>query len=114
MNKQKFWCIKSPESMAKRAEWANDEMRLEGVICPIYDGHRRVGKRLTDLSITLPGHKVQDFVWTWYSECLLTERVLDLLSINNFTGFEVKPVKAKFKKLNSILSIKTFPNCQAQ
>ena len=98
MNKIQFWRIESPESTAKLAEWAHEEMRLEGVICPIYDGHQRGGKRLTDLSITLPGQNVQDFVWTWQSECLLTERVLDLFRSNDFTGFEVKPVKAKFKK----------------
>jgi hypothetical protein len=73
-------------------------MELEQVVCPINDGHQRGGKRLTNLSILLRGRGVQDFVWTWYSECLVQDRVLDLFKGSGFTGFDVKPVKARFKR----------------
>jgi hypothetical protein len=72
-------------------------MDLEQVECPIDPGHRRGGKRLTDLSVTLPTGAVQDFVWTWQSECLIQDHVLDLFREKGFTGFDVKPVKARFR-----------------
>jgi len=99
MSQQKFWVMgKTMASSSRRAEWVDDEMDLEQVICPANDGHRRGGKRLTDLSVTLSGSNTQDFVWTWQSECLLTDSVLELFKAEGFTGFEIKPVKARYKK----------------
>lgn len=93
-----FWCLRSTESTRRLAEWAHDEMDMETVICPTNEGHQRAGKRLTNLSVTLPGHTVEDVVWTWYGECLLTDRTLELFQSSRFTGFEVKPVKTSFKQ----------------
>jgi len=90
--------MKDTGTLSKLAEWVDDETETEQIICPANPGHRRGGKRLTDLSITLPGNSTEDFVWTWYSECLLTDRVLELFKAEGFTGFEVKSVKAKYKK----------------
>jgi hypothetical protein len=73
-------------------------MELEQVICPVNEGHRRAGKRLTDLSVALRGHGVLDFVWTWYSECLIQDHVVELFKAGGFSGFDVKPVKARFKR----------------
>jgi hypothetical protein len=73
-------------------------MKLEQVLCPLDPGHQRGGKRLNELNITLPRGTVQDFVWTWYSECLFQCQVLNLFRSEGFTGFDVKPVKAGFKK----------------
>lgn len=98
MTTNRFRNLHSPDSTKKLAEWVDDEMDMETVICPVNDGHQRAGKRLTDLSIVLPGRTVEDFVWTWYSECLLQDHVLKLFQTKGLTGFEVKPVKARFKK----------------
>lgn len=98
MTQPQFWHLDSHESTSGHAEWAHDKMDLDQVICPAREGHRREGRRLTDLSVTLPGRKVQDIVWTWYSECLIQDRVLNLFRDNGLTGFEVKPVKSVFKK----------------
>jgi hypothetical protein len=98
MTQTSFWNLRSPESTARLAEWASGEVNLETVICPIKDGHQHVGGRLSNLSVVLPGGAVQDFVWTWYSECLLQDRVLELFKKNGFTGYDVKPVKARFKR----------------
>jgi len=73
------------------AEWA-DSVDLEGIICPVDPGHRRAGRRLTDLTIILPSPRVGDFVWTWYSDCLITDRVLGLFRQAGFTGFKIRPV----------------------
>ncbi len=45
-----------------------------------------------DLAIVLPSPRIGDFVWTWYSDCLVTHAVLSLFAQAGFTGFEAKPV----------------------
>jgi len=97
-----FLHLSSPEPTARLAEWVDNEIDTERVRCPINDGHQRGGKRLNNLSIALPGSSVDDFVWTWCSECLLTDRVLELFKASGFTGFEVKPVKARFRYANEV------------
>jgi len=96
-NRPTFWCLCPPESTKRRAEW-DENMRCETVTCPINEGHQRAGKRLANLSIVLPGRAVQDFVWTWYRECLVQEHVLELFRRAGLTGYEVKPVRARFKR----------------
>ena len=95
---QMFFHLHYPESTVKLAEWTHDEMELEAVFCDKVPGHRHSGRRLTDLSVTLPRRPVDDFVWTWYRECLVTQRTLDLFRDHGFTGFDVKPVKARFSR----------------
>ena len=73
-------------------------MKLESISCPISEGHRHAGRRINDLSVILPDGEVEDFVWTWYSECLVQDHTLKLLQARGLTGFEVKPVTARFKK----------------
>jgi hypothetical protein len=95
----KFWQLSGPRSTARLAEWVPEEMDLETVVCPASIWHQRGGKRLTDLSIALRGkNDVQDFVWTWLSECLFQDRVLGLFRVELLTGFEVESVKARFKR----------------
>lgn len=65
--------------------------------CPDNPGHKRGGRRLNDLTVILPGSRVEDFVWTWQSECLVQTHVLELLRSNGLTGFEVRPVAARFR-----------------
>jgi hypothetical protein len=93
-----FFNLDSPDSTRKLATWVDDEIDTEQIICPINGGHMRGGKRLTDLSVELPNLPVDDIVWTWYSECLVQDRVLELCRKHNLTGFMVKPVKAQFKR----------------
>ncbi len=64
--------------------------------CPDHANHQRGGRRLKDLSVVLPDSQVQDFVWTWYSECLIQDHTLEMLRSNGLTGFDVRPVKARF------------------
>lgn len=74
-----------------RAEWS-DVVATKGIVCPVDPGHRRSGGRIGNLTIVLPSPRVGDFVWTWYSECLVTERVLTLFQEAGLTGFEAKLV----------------------
>ncbi len=97
MTEPRFLCMYHPESTAKVAEWVHDEMDLEQVACPVDEHHRAGGRRLMNLSVMLPRRAVDDFVWTWYSACLIQDHVLDLFRANGLSGYEVKPVKARFK-----------------
>jgi hypothetical protein len=78
----------------------------EGVICPISEGHRRAGKRITPLTLEIIRPKQVDFSWTFLSDVVISERALSVLRAANITGFEVKPVKlvvptkARFRHLN--------------
>ena len=58
------------------------------------------GKRLSDLKVLLPRGRgvVEDVVWTWYNECLIQDHVLSVFKDAGFTGFDVKPVTAHFKR----------------
>ena len=101
MVKTEFWHLDSPDSTSRLAEWVDEEMDLETVTCPANSEHNRAGKRLTNLSVRVPEKAINDdFVWTWYSECLVQDRVLRLLRADGFTGFDVKPVKVTVKGAN--------------
>src|SRR5713226_8296210 len=102
MNRNQFHLLKSPKEQNVLAEWLSDEIKTERVSCPIYkEDHRRGGKRLTDLSVLLPGRSVDDFVWTWQSECLIQDHVLGVLEKKCFSGFVVRPAKARFEEKNA-------------
>jgi hypothetical protein len=90
----------SPKGTAKLAEWVQEEMDLETVNCATNEGHQRPGRRLTNLSVTLPDRPVEDIVWTWQSECLLTDHALGVFKSSGLTGFEVKRAKARYKRSN--------------
>lgn len=50
------------------------------------------GEPRKDLAIVLPTTKVGDFVWTWYSDCIVPDRTLALFKDAGFTGFGTRPV----------------------
>jgi hypothetical protein len=93
----RFSTIRPPESTSKLAEWDHDVTDLEEVVCPLDEGHRRAGRRLSELSVTLPRGFVPDIVWTWQSECLIRDSVLRLFRREAFSGFDIKPVRVRFK-----------------
>ncbi|MFZ5868245.1 MAG: HEAT repeat domain-containing protein [Thermodesulfobacteriota bacterium] len=60
-----------------------------------------VGTPRVDLTVVLPSPKMGDFVWTWYSDCIVTERVLSLFRQARFTGFRARPVAVdKIKRVS--------------
>lgn len=75
------------------AEWTDDvKYPFERVGCPVNPQHGRLVERVMDLHIVLPSPRVGDFTWTWYSDCLITDRVLGLFLQAGLTGFRVRPV----------------------
>lgn len=84
------------ETRFGRAEWSDKVGGLStGRLRPPY------GQARVDLTIMLPSPKVGDFVWTWYSDCIVTEYVLSLFRQAGFTGFEARPIIVeKIKRLS--------------
>ncbi len=83
------------------AEWTEGiKYPSEPTGCPVNPDHRRLVERAMDLHIILPSPRVGDFVWTWYSDCLITDRVLQLFRQAGLTGFKIRPVVVeKVKRL---------------
>lgn len=92
-----FWKLSSPESLKGLAEWDDTVKYGEGVRCPVNPGHGRGGRRVTDLSVLLTSKTIPDFVWTWYSDCLIQDHVLRFFREQGFTGFDVRPAHAHMK-----------------
>lgn len=70
----------------------------ETIICPLDKGHQRAGRRLDNPSIALQSRTLDDFEWTYLTECLIQDHVLTLFRESGLTGFDVKPVELQFKK----------------
>jgi hypothetical protein len=79
-----------------RAEWSDKEGGLStGRLLPPYAEPR------VDLTVILPSLKIGDFVWTWYSDCIVTESSLSIFRQAGLTGFEARPIIVeKIKRLN--------------
>jgi hypothetical protein len=99
--KKPFYCLQSRiadepdliygrpewESRFGMAEWSNRVGGLStGRLLPPY------GEARSDLTIILPSLEIWDFVWTWYSDCIVTESTLSLFKHEGFTGYEARPV----------------------
>lgn len=74
------------------AELADGMLFADPITCQKNKDHFRPGNRTGNLIINLPTSRIGDFVWTWYSDCLITDRVADLFRQAKFTGYELKPV----------------------
>ncbi|NJD91094.1 MAG: hypothetical protein FIA91_06215 [Geobacter sp.] len=71
----------------------------ETIKCPEYVAHMRSGKRLTDLQVILSSDNIGDLVWSWSNDCIITERVRQLLQAQDFRGYITRPVEViKIKK----------------
>jgi len=99
-----FYEIYHPKNLPEKyLVWWSDEVKLGTITCPANPGHQRSPPgRLTDLTVIIPtGESLKsDFIWTWYSEPLINERVVKIFKDTGFTGYELKPVTIKEVKLS--------------
>lgn len=86
-----------------RAEWSDRVGRL-------IDGRHAfpIGRPVVDLVIVLPTLKLGNFVWTCYSDCIVTDRTLSLFQQAGFTGFKALPVTVERVKRVSRKRVKEF------
>ncbi len=94
----KFYCLEEPPCQSPRLGWDRFACRKSAkLVCPIDPAHKGSGKRLGDLQLIIPNTCLRDFVWTWYSECLIQESVLDQFRLKGFTGFLPRPVHLRWE-----------------
>ena len=93
----RFFVLSPPVRTTRLAEWA-DSVEVESIACPTHQGHRRAGRRVSQLAITLPDAEIADFVWTWAGELLVAEHVVSGLLSARITGFDVHPVSVRLRR----------------
>lgn len=94
----RFWRLCPPESDRNLAEW-HESVELEVPRrCPVNPDHQRSGPRRSALTVVLPSTVVSDFIWTWAGDCLVTERVLRVLSQAKITGYEVREAAGRYRR----------------
>jgi hypothetical protein len=91
MSFEQVYLLDPPDTQTVRASW-QDGVDLEPVLCSENEGHVRSGKRIGDLRIEVPSPQLEDFVWTWYSECLAQETTVSYLRDAGITGFETRNI----------------------
>ncbi len=97
----RFWLMLN-QSWKDAVEWDHPKMEIEQVVCPENPGHRRSGRRLTDLSVILPSKHAADVVWTWQSELLVQDHVLVFIRENDLTGLTAKEVSARIQRTSTL------------
>lgn len=92
-----FYSITSPQAESKLAEW-DEGVNLGVTQCPVFPAHRATGpgQRTTALKVVLPKPPLDDFVWTWVNDCLISDRVLRFLRSEGFKGWTVRRASARF------------------
>ena len=71
------------------------------ITCRTNRGHLRAGKRLSNLDLIIPCEPVPDVVFTWMSECLVRDRVLQVFREERVTGFSTQPAKGRIATTGS-------------
>lgn len=64
----------------------------KSITCSANKGHRRAGKRITDLHVKITSSKVVDFSCTLLADIVITDKVLNVIKKDELTGYEVRPV----------------------
>src|ERR1700692_1403501 len=88
-----FWLLEDPYSSEPlESSWSS-----EPIICAADPGHRRGGSR-RPVTVTISTWPSDDFVWTWNSDILISERVLQVFAQDRITGFETKPIEVRWSR----------------
>ncbi len=92
----RFWRLNTPATAKGRAY--QDEKLVTGQIdCPVDPEQHNLLIMSGELSVLLTSKRMTDFVWTWLHELLIQDRVLTMFREQGFTGFDVRPAKARMK-----------------
>jgi len=70
---------------AKGTDW-------EGIICPVNKGHQRAGNRIGPLRINIKSKKLSDFLTTFLSDWIITDKVSEIFKSTGITGYELRSV----------------------
>jgi hypothetical protein len=89
----KFSLLSFPQN-STALEWDSTEefYSTKKNICSVDLRHHVPSRRVAEPHLVLPDNKLDDFVWTWYNDCLVQEHVLQKFQTEGFTGFQPRPV----------------------
>jgi len=91
-----FWVLEE-SGTSQSADWSDSVHYEDKVSCPLVPGHLRPGRRSSPLSVVLPS-RPRDFIWTWMSECLVQDRVVELFEQDRVSGYALSEAEASFRK----------------
>jgi hypothetical protein len=77
------------------------------ISCSLFPDHRR-SKRISPLNVLVPCKPAPDVIFTWMSECLIQDRVVQIFEEAQLTGFTTSPARAKSKGAIDDLSVSEF------
>jgi hypothetical protein len=90
-----FWKMADGGRIQQRAVVAQ-HLNWENIVCPIDEGHQRGGYRSSGLIVDVEQINA-DAIWTWESNCIVSDRVRSLLEQNQLTGLEFRPAIVRTK-----------------
>jgi hypothetical protein len=93
-----IWILSGPTSTKELADSDGSDIYDAPIECQFDPGHWGAGQRRSNLSLVLPSQNFKDIIWTWMSECLLQDHVLEQFNKQKFRGFETRPAHAKLPK----------------
>ncbi|HOP79129.1 MAG TPA: hypothetical protein PLZ21_01050 [Armatimonadota bacterium] len=93
----KFWYLTDTGNQATLANLDGPVLeKIEKQYGPVWPWNP--GQRPAGIPIHVKvARRFTDFIWTWYSQCLIQDKVLNMFKEEGFTGFDVWPVRAKLK-----------------
>ena len=102
MNEPKFYCLlpplvlqaqPEPKAAYRRPEWETvygaadvKDIKYESIICSLVPAHRRAGARIGDPHL-ITSSPFGDFIWTYMSECVVTDHVMSFFREEHLKGF---------------------------
>ena len=89
--KMRFYIITSDRAFPL-AEWSEKMSYRTTIRCVSNPGHQRAGDRQDILRINVLSTKYIDVIWTWYSELLFSEKIVEMFRKENITGYVVSTV----------------------
>jgi hypothetical protein len=87
----KFWLLE-PQHTDTMVATVGPYERITCAAGHVRARHPKIG----ELVIELPSHPLSDFEWTSDADIVISEHALGVLERHNVTGFEVRPVAARY------------------
>jgi hypothetical protein len=80
-----FSRLDPPVAQSSRATLSEEGLEMGTIFCPLNPGHQRADVRRSALRVRVAG-AAGDIVWTWMTECLFSEKLIDLVQSKHLTG----------------------------
>jgi hypothetical protein len=90
----KFCFLRRSDSISCEAEVLKDRPS-KPIVCPRFPGHRRARRLPGPITIDIEHSDSADCLWTFFSDCLLNDVVIEELLSKGCTGFSTGVVEAK-------------------